>query len=189
MTTPAEGTAQSVDRGPRRKGLVLVYTGEGKGKTTAALGLALRALGRGLRVLVIQFLKSPAWKTGEQAAARRFPRLRWLTLGAGFTWTAAHRRRGRTLAARAWRAARKSILAGREDVVILDEMNLALRHRLIPLRPLLAALKRRPAHLHVVLTGRGAPKALLKAADLVTEMRAVKHPFERGVPGQAGVDW
>jgi cob(I)alamin adenosyltransferase len=170
-------------------GLVLVYTGEGKGKTTAALGLAFRALGRGLRVAVLQFVKG-RWPTGERALAERgLPGLDWEVLGEGFTWEGDDPAIHADAARAGWARARKVLEAGAHDVVILDEVMLPLSRGWIDAGELIALLRARRPGLHVVLTGRGAPPALVDAADLVTEMRKVKHPFERGVKAIPGVDF
>lgn len=173
------------------RGLVLVYTGDGKGKTTAAFGLALRAAGRGLRVHVIQFIKG-AMKTGEvDLIAGGLPLITVERVGKGFTW----RRdvvptfEDHVAAARAGLArAREAVTSGDYRVVILDEINVALKKKLLPVEEVIALLGARPGHLHLVLTGRGAPEELLERADLVTEMRCVKHPFQRGIPAQVGID-
>lgn len=178
-----------LNRGSR--GLVIVYTGDGKGKTTAAFGLALRAAGRGLRVHVIQFIKG-AMDTGEiEMIAKALPSITVERVGKGFTW----RRdvvptfEDHVAAAREGLArAREAVTAGDYQVVILDELNVALKKKLLPVEDVVALLDARPGRLHLVLTGRGAPDELLERADLVTEMRCVKHPFQRGIPAQVGID-
>lgn len=169
------------------RGLLQVYTGDGKGKTTAALGLALRAVGQGLRVYVIQFLKGR--ETGEsRAAARLAPELTWRTFGRpGPGKGRAPEDRHRAQAA--WKLACPVISAGCHDLVILDEINLALARGLLPLSEVLEVLRRRPPWVEVVLTGRQAPAELLALADLVTEMRAVRHYFQAGVRARAGIEW
>lgn len=172
-------------------GLVLVYTGDGKGKTTAAFGLALRAAGRGLRVHVIQFIKG-AMDTGEiEMIAKALPLITVERVGKGFTW----RRdvvpafEDHVAAAREGLSrAREAVTAGDYQVVILDELNVALKKKLLPVGDVVAVLDARPASLHLVLTGRGAPPEILDRADLVTEMRCVKHPFQKGIPAQVGID-
>ena len=170
-----------------RRGLVIVYTGDGKGKTTAALGLALRAIGHGQRVVVIQFLKRR--RGGEHSAAERLaPELEIRPLGAGFVrgeWTAEDRRAARE----AWAAAEKALLGGQHDLVILDEITYAIRPDVIPADEVLELLRRRPGRVHVVLTGREAPQALIDEADLVTEMQCLKHPYEEGIKAQAGIEF
>ena len=171
-----------------KKGLLLVYTGAGKGKTTAALGLVFRALGRGLKVGVVQFIKG-RWKTGERTFAESIPGLTFLVMGRGFTWESDDLSRDRNAARAAWIAARGLIASGEHDVVVLDELTYAIHYGFVTLEEVLAGLKERPAHVHVCITGRNAPEELCALADLVTEMRAVKHPFEQGIPAQAGVDF
>jgi precorrin-4/cobalt-precorrin-4 C11-methyltransferase len=173
---------------PARKGQLLVYTGHGKGKTTAALGLVFRALGRGLRVLVVQFIKGK-WKTGERLFAENVPGLTFLVMGRGFTWESDDISRDRRAACEAWRTARDSILKGDHDVVVLDELTYAINYGFLEIGEVLASFRERPERVHVVVTGRNAPNELLEAADLVTEMRPVKHPFERGIPAQPGIDF
>ncbi len=175
------------EKGPPR-GLLIVYTGDGKGKTTAALGLALRALGRGMSVAVLQFIKGK-WKAGEGLFAAAHPELMFLTLGEGFTWNGddpqAHERAARA----GWERAREILAAGTHRIVVLDELTFAIRRGFVPLPEVLAALADRAADVTVIVTGRGAPAELVDAADLVTEMRSVKHPYEKGVPAIPGVDF
>jgi cob(I)alamin adenosyltransferase len=170
------------------RGLLLVYTGHGKGKTTAALGLVFRALGRGLRVAVVQFIKGK-WKTGERLLAETLPGLTFLVMGRGFTWDSDDLSRDREAARDAWAQARAIIGSGEHALVILDEIVYAFHYGFIELGDVLAVLAGRPAHVHVVVTGRNAPDALVEAADLVTEMRAIRHPFDRGLPAQPGIDF
>jgi cob(I)alamin adenosyltransferase len=170
------------------KGLVLVYTGDGKGKTTAALGLVFRALGRGLRVAVVQFIKGK-WKTGERLFAETIPGLTFQVMGRGFTWESDDLSRDAAAAAAAWGEAAALIRAGGHDVVVLDELTYAINYGFVALGEILATLEARPAHVHVVVTGRNAPAGLVEAADLVTEMKSVKHPFDKGRKAQIGVDF
>jgi cob(I)alamin adenosyltransferase len=177
------------EKGPReRRGLVLVYTGHGKGKTTAAFGLVMRALGRGMRAGVVQFIKGK-WKTGERTLAETLPNLTMHVMGLGFTWESDDLSRDKDAAAAAWETGRAMIASGAHDVVVLDEITYAFHYGFIPLAGVLDALRSRPAHVHVVLTGRNAPDELVLLADLVTEMKAIKHPFEQGVPAQVGIDF
>ncbi|GBQ20046.1 ATP:cobalamin adenosyltransferase [Acetobacter estunensis NRIC 0472] len=171
------------------KGLLAVNTGPGKGKSTAAFGLALRMLGRGKRVVVVQFIKG-AWSTGERIALERFDDLlEWHTMGEGFTWETQDRARDVAACARAWDVARVAL--EREDValVVLDELNIALRYDYLPLETVLDDLAARPEMQHVVVTGRNAPPALIETADLVTEMILVKHHFKAGVKAQEGIEF
>ena len=171
-----------------QRGLVIVYTGHGKGKTTAALGLVFRALGRGLRVAVVQFIKGK-WRTGERAFAEGIPGLLFLVMGEGFTWDSDDIGRDRRAAGAAWAKAAELIAAGAHDLVILDEVTYAVSYGFIALADVLDALAARPANVHVVLTGRNAPDELVAIADLVTEMRSVKHPFAAGMKARAGIDY
>jgi cob(I)alamin adenosyltransferase len=173
---------------PDREGLLLVYTGQGKGKTTAALGLVFRALGRGLRVAVVQFIKGK-WRTGERAFADTIPGLTFLVMGDGFTWESEDLSRDRAAAQAAWAQASALIAAGEHQLVVLDELTYAFHYGFIALDDVLAALRARPNGVHVVITGRHAPEALCDLADLVTDMRSVKHPFERGQRAQVGIDY
>jgi cob(I)alamin adenosyltransferase len=172
-----------------KKGLLIVHTGPGKGKSTAAFGLALRMLGAGGRVGVVQFIKG-AWKTGERAAFSLFgERVRWHAMGEGFTWETQDRARDIAAAARAWEMAEAMLADPALDLVLLDEINIALRYDYLPLDRVLAGLAARRAGLHVVVTGRNAKSALVEAADLVTEMGLVKHHFAAGVKAQKGIEF
>ncbi|MFM8275464.1 MAG: cob(I)yrinic acid a,c-diamide adenosyltransferase [Cyanobium sp.] len=174
----------------REKGLVLLFTGEGKGKTTAALGLVLRTLGHGERVAVIQFIKG-GWQPGEARALERFGEdLAWHALGEGFTWETQDRDRDRQLVQQAWACALGYLEDPGRRLVVLDEVNVALRLGYLNLEQLLQGLGRRPPLTHVALTGRGAPAELIARADLVTEMRLLRHPFrEQGVRAQPGIEY
>jgi len=171
------------------KGLLIVHTGTGKGKSTAAFGLALRMLGRGHRVGVVQFIKG-AWHSAERDALARFgDQLVWHTMGEGFTWETQDRARDIAAAERAWGKARDLMADPNLAMLILDELNIALRYDYLDLAAVVAALKTRPAGLHVVVTGRNAKPELVAAADLVTEMTLVKHHFAAGVKAQAGIEF
>jgi cob(I)alamin adenosyltransferase len=167
----------------------MVHTGPGKGKSTAGFGLCLRMLGSGGRVGVVQFIKG-AWETGERAALGAFgERVRWHSMGEGFTWETQDRARDVAAAGRAWEMAREMLADPALDLVLLDEMNIALRYDYLDLAEVLAGLAaRRPAQ-HVVITGRNAKPELIAAADLVTEMGAVKHHFAAGVKAQKGIEF
>ena len=180
-----EGAGQS--RPAERKGLVVVNTGNGKGKTTAALGLALRAWGRDMRVCVIQFIKGTD-RTGEALAARRIG-LEWHVTGNGFTWTGDKAEQQR-LAVAAWAEACDKIEHGGYDVIVLDEFTYALEYAWLRTADVIAWLRsHKPPHLHLVITGRGAPAELIEYADLVTEMTDVKHPYRSGIAGQPGIEY
>ncbi len=171
------------------KGLLIVHTGPGKGKSTAAFGLALRALGRGWRVGVVQFIKG-AWSTGERAAFERFgEQMVWRTMGEGFTWETQDRQRDVAAAAAAWAATEALMADPAIRLIVLDELNIALRYDYLPLREIVAALSGRRADLHIVVTGRNAKPELIEAADLVTEMTLVKHHFAAGVRAQEGIEF
>jgi cob(I)alamin adenosyltransferase len=171
------------------KGLLMVNTGSGKGKSTAAFGLALRALGHGWKVGIVQFVKG-AWQTGERKALERFPDLvEWHTLGEGFTWETQDRQRDIAAAARAWDMARKLMHDPAIRLLILDELNIALRYDYLEIGEVVAGLAGRPAEKHVCVTGRDAKPELLAIADLVTEFTAVRHPFDQGFKAQRGIDF
>ena len=171
-----------------QSGLLVVYTGHGKGKTTAALGMVFRALGRGLSVTVVQFIKGK-WKTGERLFAAKVPELRFFVMGLGFTWDSDDISRDRAAAREAWTRATEEIASGERDLVVLDELTYTLHYGFLELEEVLSVLRARPSHVHVVITGRNAPEELIELADLVTEMSAVKHPHQRGLKAQPGVDF
>jgi cob(I)alamin adenosyltransferase len=171
------------------KGLLIVHTGSGKGKSTAAFGLVLRALGRGWKVGVVQFIKG-AWQTGERKALERFGDLvAWRTMGEGFTWETQDRARDIAAAERAWAVAGQMMGDPRIRLLVLDELNIALRYDYLSLADVVAALKARRPDLHIVVTGRNAKAELIEAADLVTEMTLVKHHFAAGVKAQEGIEF
>jgi cob(I)alamin adenosyltransferase len=171
------------------KGLLIVHTGPGKGKSTAAFGLVLRALGHGWKVGVVQFGKG-AWQTGERKALERFADLvSWHTLGEGFTWETQDRARDMAAAARAWDKAQELMADPDISLLVLDELNIALRYEHLPLDDVVAALTARRPDLHIVVTGRNAKPDLIAAADLVTEMQATKHHFASGVKAQQGIEF
>ncbi len=171
------------------KGLLMVHTGPGKGKTTAAFGLLLRMVGRGRRCGVVQFIKG-AWSTGERTALQRFDDLvEWHTMGEGFTWETQDRARDVAAARRAWDKAVDLMRQPGLGLLVLDELNIALRYDYLPEAEVIAALQARPEGLHVVVTGRNARPALIEAADLVTEMTLVKHHFAAGVKAQEGIEF
>jgi cob(I)alamin adenosyltransferase len=171
------------------KGLLIVHTGPGKGKSTAAFGLALRALGRGWRVGVVQFIKG-AWSTGERTAFERFGKqMVWYTMGEGFTWETQDRLRDIAAAVAAWTKALELMADPTIRLIVLDELNIALRYDYLPLREVVATLVARRSDLHIVVTGRNAKAELIAAADLVTEMALVKHHFAAGVRAQEGIEF
>jgi cob(I)alamin adenosyltransferase len=171
------------------KGLLIVHTGSGKGKSTAAFGLTLRVLGRGHRVGVVQFIKG-AWHSAERDALAKFgDQLAWHTMGEGFTWETQDRERDVAAAERAWAKARELMNDPSFAMIILDELNIALRYEYLNLAAVVEALAARRSGLHVVVTGRNAKPELIAAADLVTEMTLVKHHFATGVKAQAGIEF
>lgn len=172
------------------KGLLIVHTGTGKGKSTAAFGLMLRMLGHGHKVAAVQFIKG-AWSTGERAVLQqRFAELvEWHTMGEGFTWETQDRARDIAACRRAWDKARELLRRPDLALLVLDELNIALRYDYVSLDEVVAELRAREPALHVVVTGRNAKPALIEAADLVTEMTMVKHPFRAGVKAQPGIEF
>src|SRR5271166_334692 len=171
------------------RGLLIVHTGKGKGKSTAAFGIVLRCLGHGLRVGVVQFVKG-VWHTGERTALERFGDLvTCQAMGEGFTWDTQDRARDIAAARRAWETAQAMIADPSYRLVLLDELNIVLRYDYLPLDEVVAALKAKPRDLHIVVTGRNARPELVEAADLVTEMTLVKHPFRGGVKAQIGIEF
>jgi cob(I)alamin adenosyltransferase len=172
----------------RSQGLVIVNTGNGKGKTTAALGVLLRAAGQGLRVAMFQFIKAKSGNWGESRAARKLG-VEIIPLGSGFTWTSDDLERDRALAREGWQQCRAAIESGEYDVVILDEITYCFTFNWLDLDEVLEVLRRRPEGQHVILTGREAPQELIEFADLVTEMREIKHPYAAGIRAQKGIEF
>ena len=167
---------------------MILNTGDGKGKTTAALGLLLRAAGQNLRVIMFQFIKAKSGNWGESRAARRLD-VEVIPLGSGFTWTSDDLERDRALAHEGWERCRAAIQSGDYDVVVLDELTYCFSFGWLDIEEVLAVLRQRPAGQHVVITGRDAVPALIEFADLVTEMRAIKHPYEQGIMAQKGIEF
>ena len=182
--------AKKVAAKTAEKGLVIVHTGPGKGKTSAALGMAVRAIGHGMKVGVIQFVKG-VMATGEKAVFDRFPDLiEFKPMGEGFTWDTQDRTRDIAVAREAWEEVKRMIADPTLKMVLLDELNIVLRYDYLPVDEVLEALAAKPAMTHVIVTGRNAPQPLIDAADLVTEMAQVKHPFrEQNVKAQAGIEF
>jgi len=173
----------------QERGLLIVHTGAGKGKSTAAFGLALRMLGRGHRVGVVQFIKG-AWHSAERDALEKFgEQVSWHTMGEGFTWETQDLQRDIAAAERAWAKAQELMADPSFGLIILDELNVALRYNYLPLNTVIATLQARRPGLHVVVTGRNAKAELIEAADLVTEMTVVKHHFAAGVKAQPGIEF
>ena len=171
------------------RGLLIVHTGKGKGKSTAAFGMVLRCLGHGMRIGIVQFVKG-VWTTGERIALERFGDLvTCRAMGEGFTWDTQDRARDIAAARNAWETAKAMIADSSYRLILLDELNIVLRYDYLPLDEVVGALKAKPRDLHVVVTGRNAKPELIEAADLVTEMTLVKHPFRSGVKAQIGIEF
>lgn len=181
---------QRVAERSKEKGLVIVHTGNGKGKTTAALGMVLRSLGHGYRVAIVQFIKG-AWEPAEKEVLGQWPdQLVFHAMGEGFTWETQDRDRDTQKAQDAWQTALGYIQNPDYQLVLLDEVNIALKHGYLDTDAVIQGLTCKPEMSHVILTGRGAPEALIEQADLVTEMTMIKHPFrEQGVKAQAGIEF
>jgi len=175
-----------------RKGLIIVYTGPGKGKTTAALGAALRAVGQGLRVLMVQFIKG-SWHYGELDAAEMLGKERFtiLPMGRGFVKVGEEKPDPEDVrrVEEAWQFASQKLASGEYDLVILDEINYAISYRMLDPEKVVQALRAKPEMVHVILTGRNAHPSITEVADLVTEMREVKHPYQKGILAQRGIDY
>jgi cob(I)alamin adenosyltransferase len=171
------------------RGLLIVHTGAGKGKSTAAFGMVLRCLGHGMRVGIVQFVKG-VWQTGEREVLAKFPALvTCRAMGEGFTWDTQDRARDIAAARAAWDAAKDMIADQSYRLILLDELNIVLRYDYLPLEDVLEALRAKPRDLHVIITGRNAKPELIELADLVTEMSLVKHPFRAGVKAQPGIEF
>lgn len=180
---------QSVKGPAIKKGLVIVNTGDGKGKTTAALGVLFRAWGRGMKVRMFQFIKNTGSNYGEQRAAQKIG-IPVIALGDGFTWLSKDLEQSGALAAQQWENCKEALLAGGDDLIVLDEMTYALQYGWVSTEEVIETLKQRPSMLHVIITGRGAPQELIDYADLVTEMREVKHPYkDQGIKAQPGIEF
>ncbi len=172
-----------------KKGLLLVFTGDGKGKTTAAIGMTMRAVGHGMRICFIQFIKG-SWKYGEMKAIARFPEyIDFHVMGCGFTWNSDNLDKDRAVAKKAWNKAKEAISSGVYDMVVLDEFTYLPNYKMIDLQEALEVLGNKPDHLHLVITGRNADPALLEIADLITEMQEIKHPYKQGIKAQKGVEF
>ncbi len=173
----------------KSKGLVIVNTGDGKGKTTAALGILMRAWGQQMRVVMLQFLKAQTGNWGEIRAAQRMG-VEIIPLGQGFTWTSENLAQDRALAQSCWQQCRERIESGNYDVVIMDELTYALNYRWLDIEEVLDVLRKRDPMQHIIITGRDAPEALIEFADLVTEMREIKHPYKaQGILAQKGIEF
>jgi cob(I)alamin adenosyltransferase len=182
--------AERIEKSIAEKGLIIVNTGTGKGKTTAALGMVLRSLGHGYKVAIVQFIKG-AWEPAEKAILESFgDRLVFKAMGEGFTWDTQDRQRDIATAERAWEQALTYIIDPQYRLVLLDEINIAFKLGYLDPEVVIAGLSQKPELSHVILTGRGAPQSLIDVADLVTEMTLIKHPFrEQGVKAQPGIEF
>ena len=171
------------------RGLLIVHTGKGKGKSTAAMGMAMRCVGHGMRVAIVQFVKG-VWETGERDVLAKFPdQVTIRAMGEGFSWETQDCQRDLAAARQAWDAAKELMADPSYKMIILDELNIVLRSDNLPLDEVVETLRNKPRDLHVVVTGRNAKEALIEAADLVTEMEMIKHPFRAGVKAQAGIEF
>ena len=171
------------------KGLIIVHTGKGKGKSTAAFGMVFRAIGHGFKTAVVQFVKG-GWDTGERTILENYPELCTIkAAGEGFTWETQDRQRDIEMAKAAWQMAKNAIMDPQYKMVLLDELNIVLRYDYLPIDEVIAFLKQKPQDTHVIITGRNAKEELIEIADLVTEMEQIKHPFRSGVKAQAGVEF
>ncbi len=190
--------ANRTDKAPRshqeikefkKKWLILVHTGDGKGKSTAAFGTALRAIGRGYKVAMVQFIKG-RWKTGEVEAAKKFgDQFEIFTIGDGFTWDTKNFEGDVKTARQAWEKCREILHDSTHQLVIFDEINYVMKYNFLDPSEVVAELKRKPPLKHVILTGNGAPPAILEIADLVTEMKCIKHPYQKGIKAQPGIEY
>lgn len=169
------------------RGVLVVNTGNGKGKSSSAFGMVARALGHGMRVGIVQFIKG-SFSTGEEAFFRRFAEVEYHVMGEGFTWETQDRERDIRAATAAWEQARRFLADPAFHMVLLDELNIALKHRYVSLADVLEALRARPVHQHAIVTGRAAPPELIEIADTVTEMNVIKHAFQAGVRAQKGIE-
>lgn len=169
--------------------LLIVNTGHGKGKSTAAFGMMLRAWARGYRVGVYQFVKSGKWKVGEQSAAMALGGITWEKMGDGWTWVSRDLEQSADLAREGWEEVKRCIAEERYDLLLLDEFTYPMKFGWVPTAEVVEVLKSRPGFQHVIVTGRDAPGELVEIADLVTEMHKVKHPYDQGLRGQQGIEW
>ena len=190
MVKRKEVQKKRLEQRTQEKGLIIIFTGDGKGKTTASLGIALRSLGHGHHVAIVQFIKG-GWKPGELKALKVYgDLLKWHSFGEGFTWETQNRARDKVLAENAWERSLEYLKDKSKKLVILDEINIAIKLGYLTPEEVLKGIKNRPSLTHVVLTGRNASKVLIESADLVTEMKLVRHPFkEKGIKAQQGIEY
>jgi len=172
----------------KRDGLVIVNTGDGKGKSSAAFGVTFRATGWNWKIKIIQFIKG-TWKTGEKNLADALPNIEMYSMGDGFTWDTKNPEQDIKTTESIWTFAKESIEAAEHDLIILDEINFAMNCNYLSPEPVIEAFAARPKWMHIICTGRGAPQRIIDAADLVTEMKVIKHPFEQGIHAQRGIEF
>jgi cob(I)alamin adenosyltransferase len=188
--TPEDrGSAEPKRRKPRDRPLLIVITGHGKGKSSSAFGMMLRSWARGYRVGVFQFVKSGKWKVGEAKAARELGGIDWEKMGDGWSWISRDLEQSAELARVGWQEVKERIAQERYEFLLLDELTYAIKFGWIDEQDVVQTLRDRPGFQHVVVTGRDAPESLIEAADLVSEVRSVKHPFEQGIRAQQGIEW
>ncbi|MBT3146037.1 cob(I)yrinic acid a,c-diamide adenosyltransferase [Neptunomonas phycophila] len=178
---------ESIARADQDKGVCLVLTGNGKGKSSSGFGMVARALGHGMQVGVVQFIKG-SYSTGEEAFFRRFDEVEYYVMGEGFTWETQDKTRDIEAASAAWAQAKMLLENDAISLVVLDELNIALKYKYVALDDVITAVQSRPRYQHVVITGRGAPQALIDVADTVTEMQVIKHAYQAGIKAQKGVE-
>ena len=190
VLSPQEKPKYTSEQKAKKKGLVIVHTGDGKGKTTAALGIAFRAAGNNMRVAIIQFIKGK-WKYGELESAKQLKvPIEVHQMGEGFTWDTQNRARDVEMARRAWALCKEKMTSGKYDVIVFDEINYVIGYDYLDLKEVIKALKQKPEMVHVILTGRNAKPELIEVADLVTEMKEIKHPFkDQGILAQRGIEF
>lgn len=179
---------ERIAQAQKERGILIVNTGNGKGKSSAAFGVALRALGHGKKVAVVQFIKGRD-STGEEAFFKRLPDVPFHVTGDGFTWDTQNRKQDEVTAEKGWEIALGLLRDPQIDLVVLDELNIVLKYHYLPLETVMEGLRQRPPQQHVIITGRGAPEALIELADTVTEMREIKHAFKAGIKAQAGIEF
>ncbi|MGY8872786.1 MAG: cob(I)yrinic acid a,c-diamide adenosyltransferase [Pseudomonadales bacterium] len=187
MKRKKEVIDQSIARADQDRGVCLVHTGNGKGKSSSAFGMVARALGHDMQVGVVQFIKG-AFSTGEEAFFRRFPEVQYYVMGEGFTWETQDKERDIAAATKAWKQSEELLNDENVSLVVLDELNIALKYKYVDLQAVIKAVESRPVNQHVVITGRGAPQELIDIADTVTEMQVVKHAYQAGIKAQKGVE-
>jgi cob(I)alamin adenosyltransferase len=187
MKRKKEVIDQSIARADQDRGVCLVHTGNGKGKSSSAFGMVARALGHDMQVGVVQFIKG-AFSTGEEAFFRRFPEVQYYVMGEGFTWETQDKERDIAAATKAWKQSEELLNDEGVALVVLDELNIALKYKYVDLQTVIKAVESRPVNQHVVITGRGAPQELIDIADTVTEMQVVKHAYQAGIKAQKGVE-